>query len=38
MDNWSRGLFVFISMTVLFIFLFKLKLITETVSEGLVSK
>ena len=38
MDYWNSGLFIYISVFVLFIFLLKINLMTNTISEGLMTK
>ena len=38
MDQWSGGLFIFILMFALFIFLFNMQLMANTITEGLISK
>lgn len=38
MDYWNSGLFIYISVFVLFIFLLKMNLMANTISEGLMTK
>ncbi len=38
MDRWSDGLFIFILMFSLFLFLFNMQLMANTITEGLISK
>lgn len=37
-DGWSSGLLIFILMIALFLFLFNMQLMANTITEGLISK